>query len=266
MTAERILRERVVREIANYNLQDIDVFAYSVTDSTNARAVDCARHTSPERVTVFVADSQSAGRGRRGRAFDSPSGSGLYFSVLIPVQDSLFDFTELTVRGAVATRRAILEVAGIDTEIKWVNDILLDGRKTAGILAEAVTDRDSGRVEHSVLGIGINTERREFPEELRDVAVSLESYTDRAVDRSKLLAVILRELFSPRDFPSVLEEYRRHSATLGKRVLVTELSGVSYGAEAIGICDTGALRVTLDSGEMRELISAEVSVKINDKQ
>ena len=265
MTEDVDFRQRVIDSNKSCDLRNIDVRAYSVTDSTNTRAREYALEHSPRRITVFVSDSQSAGRGRRGRSFDSPSGAGLYFSVLIPVRECALDFTELTVRGAVATRRAILEVSGIDTEIKWVNDILKDGKKTAGILAEAVTDSDSGRVEYAILGIGINIRERAFPEQLRDIAASLSEHTGQSVCRERLLSVILRELLLLPSFSSVIEEYRRHSATVGRTVEVYELSGERYTATALGICDTGALRVLLPSGEIRELSSAEVSVKINNK-
>ena len=262
MAEDRIFKDGVIEKLRRSSLHCIDVFAYSVTDSTNTRAAEYAREQSPDKITLFVADSQSAGRGRRGRSFDSPRGSGLYFSLLIPCDACEFNFTELTVRAAVAVRRAIFEISGIETGIKWVNDIILGGKKVSGILAEAVTSENSGAVEYAVLGIGINLKARQFPEEITPIATALETYAEGEIDRIGLLAEIIREILSFGDFSSVIEEYRRPCIAIGKTVLVAEFSGESYSALALDITDTGALRVLLDSGETRELVSAEVSVKI----
>ena len=229
-------------------------------DSTNSELKRLAFLGAPSG-TVLVADRQTAGRGRLGRAFYSPSDSGNYMSVLLrPVR--LSDAGLLTTFTAVAVARA-LSKNGIEVGIKWVNDLVAGGRKLCGILAE------SGVYEKqpfAIIGIGINLKKTAFPEELRGIAVSLEELSGTAPDRDTLVRAILEELEKanlqcPRDPAALMDEYRRRSVTVGNPVRVLPHNGEAYDAFAQAIADDGSLTVRTADGRTINVSSGEVSVK-----
>jgi len=235
------------------------IFRYEITDSTNTRAKEYAKEASSLVPAVFVADSQSAGRGRRGRTFDSEGGAGLYMSILFRPTKQTCDAAKITVRAAVATVRALKKICGISASIKWVNDIYFDGKKLAGILTEGEITSD-GTFSYAVCGIGLNLLSRTFPDEIKDRAIALEDITGTRVDRDLLMDEIIREFFAECDYREIIEEYRAESTVIGKRVLMKRLSGEEFFATVLELTDGGALLVLRDDGEREELISAEVSV------
>lgn len=238
------------------------IFRYEMTDSTNTRAREYAKSENPQLPAVFIADGQSAGRGRRGRSFDSECGSGLYISFLFKPHGAARDAVRITLRAAVALSRALSRVCGLNTEIKWVNDILVGGKKLAGILTEGEID-SNGRLEYAVCGIGVNLNSRAFPPELTDIATTVEDSTGAKPDREALVEALISEFFSDTDDSEIMEEYRRLSAVIGKSVEVHKLTGEVFSATAIAITDGGELVVEDGYGRRESLISAEVSLKLN---
>ncbi len=234
---------------------ELSLLWYDTLDSTNNEAK--RRAASLSLPAVLIADTQTAGRGRMGRSFFSPRKTGLYFSYLTD-RSAPAETVGLTAAAAVAAARAIARVTGIETEIKWVNDLLLDGKKVAGILAERFSAE--GRL-FTVVGIGINlhTAASDFPEELRQKAGSLGKVT---VDREALVLALSEELHAlvtalpDRTF---MEEYRARSAVLGRRVCYT-VNGSSYEAVATAIDDEGALIVRREDGGETRLASGEISL------
>ena len=220
------------------------------TGSTNA---DLRAIPDVPEGTVLIAGAQSAGRGRNSRAFASPEG-GLYMSVMLHPQ-SVAEALGITPLAAVAVARAIEEQFGLNPGIKWVNDILIDGKKVCGILAEAV----QGERLNVVLGIGVNVTQPEggFSEGLRDIAGALfENPPEHA--REKLAAAILNGLFA-RNFDTH-SEYVRRSAVLGRTVMVN-CAGDIYQARAVAIDER--FRLVVERGEERiHLNSGEVSIKL----
>ena len=220
------------------------------TGSTNADLL--AIPSAPEG-TVLIAGAQSAGRGRNSRAFASPEG-GLYMSVMLRPQ-SVAEALGITPLAAVAVARAIEEQFGLISGIKWVNDILIDGKKVCGILAETV----QGERLNVVLGIGVNVTQPEggFPEGLRDIAGALfENPPEHA--REKLAAAILNGLFE-HNFDTHYE-YVRRSVVLGRTVLVNR-AGDIYQARATAIDEQ--YRLVVERGEERTYLdSGEVSIKL----
>lgn len=224
----------------------LDVRYTEVTGSTNA---DLLEDGSAASGSVLIAGRQSAGRGRMRRAFASPEG-GLYMSVLFR-DISAADALQFTPRAAVAVSLAIERSSGRRAYIKWVNDVLLDGLKVCGILAEAVTRRGLDMV----LGIGVNVAEPDggFPEALRGVAGAVfEDPIEFA--REKLAAGILNALFD--ESLDVYTEYVRRSAVLGRDIAVRR-TGAAYEARALEIdrdyrliIERGGQRETLDSGEV----------------
>ena len=238
-------RDRIVSQLNN---------SYTVTvveeiPSTNTALKEMA---SPPVGTTLIAARQTGGRGRLGRQFHSPEG-GLYLSVLIPPTDTV------TCRAAVAAARAIESLCGAKIDLKWVNDLYLNGRKVAGILAEGVLTPD-GTLSAVVLGIGINVGATDFPEELRSIATSLgnEGYS---LTREDVAAAFLNELSLALSDPTAMDEYRRRNLVLGREVTVLR-GGDTYTATAETITDEGHLTVRDVNGNTHTLSSGEVSVRL----
>ena len=145
-------------------------------------------------------------------------------------------------------------------DIKWVNDIFIGGKKLAGILTEAKFGAEYGLAEYVAVGIGINLKSRKFPGELDKIATTLEDECGVLVSSECLTVALIEEFFANSSADALLEEYKRRSIALGRRVLVTEHSGASYCADVIGITDTAGLLVS-HGGITSELSSGEISIK-----
>lgn len=226
-------------------------------DSTNEQAKRMA--VSGERRTVLIAAAeQTAGRGRMGRSFYSPGATGVYFSILKTVDRPLQSAVSLTGAAAVAVMRAIRAQTGQQCQIKWVNDLYLNGKKVCGILAEALTGLEAGK-QQVILGIGVNLRTEIFPDELTDKAGAV---CGRETARVDLIAAIWRELlpflqnFEDRTW---LSDYRVHSMVIGREIEWREGEAVHRGS-AIDINGDGEL-VTRDSdGRTHVLRTGEISV------
>ena len=244
-------------------LAQLDLRVFDEIDSTNLEAKRLAM-TGLSRCAV-IADRQTAGRGRLGRSFYSPPGCGIYTSLLLrPRPDQLADVTLLTTAAGVAVCRALQKAAGVQAEIKWVNDLYLNGKKICGILTEGVTDFESGMIESIVIGYGVNfRDDAHLPEELRPIVGSVFGAEPPTVTRSALAAAMLVELLplaedlSSRSF---LPEYRRRSMLLGREIVFSRAGG-RFAAVAEGIDDNGGLVVRLPDGSRETLRSGEVSVR-----
>lgn len=231
------------------------------TDSTNTRAKILA-HGGAAHGTVVVADRQTEGRGRRGRSFYSPAGSGVYFSVILRPKFDYEQCQKAIPMTAVAVSRAVEKVCGLKTDIKWVNDLYYRGKKVAGIAVESVGEPGKGKPDVLIVGIGINVTTRNFPEELRDKAGAL----GVRIDRNLLVAACVDEFFELYDGlidAEFMDEYRAKCFVLGKKVRV--LCAESYLAKAVRIDDFGALIVEKGSGERVKLLIEEVSVVVESE-
>lgn len=246
------LTENAIRQHLNTTLND--VIAYTVTDSTNSRAREfLADGKQPP--FLLVSEQQTAGRGRRGNSFFSPE-SGLYYTLVIKPDDTRLAIEKTTLAAAVSACEAIEETAGIACDIKWVNDLYLDGHKVAGILCEAPRSPQN-EVMGIIIGIGINISVREFPEELRDKAGSLNRPD---LDRNQLAAVLSDRLMhwtANLSDPKLIMEYRRRSFLIGKNVSFL-LNGREIHGRAAGINEEGNL--IIESDQTYVLSSGEVSL------
>ena len=232
----------------------MELHFYDTLPSTNRTAAEAARAGAEELYTV-VAKHQTQGRGRLSRHFHSPVG-GTYFSTVLRPTMPMTHYARITPMAAVAVHRALYTLTGVKTEIKWVNDILLDGRKLCGILAESGTD-DNGR-PFVVLGIGINTADVEFPPELKEIATCLP-----VADIPALIGAILAELA---EYESIiaqgtwLDYYREYCTQLGEEILVIEGDKTRCGI-ALDVLEDGALRVYLGEDGVQDLRGGEISVR-----
>ena len=238
----------------------VPVKTFMEIDSTNAEAKRMIA-AGAEHGTVIAADSQTAGRGRFGKSFYSPKGTGLYLSVILkPDSTHISDAQMITVAAAVVTARAIESLTGRHVDIKWVNDLFLEGKKVCGILTEAVSDFESGRVDSIVVGIGINCSTAAFPTEIQGVAGSLGA--DK-LSRNRLAAMVadgLIDSFGNLSDPAIIDDYRSRSIITGKEIVYME-AGRERAAVVESINDRGNLVVRDSAGEVSVISSGEVSIK-----
>jgi len=242
-----------------------DIRVFKETASTNDTIDKLARDGAPEGAVVF-AESQSRGRGRMGRTWVSPAGKGLWFSVLLRPDLRPAEATRLTVAAAIAIRRAIRTTAGLEVDIKWPNDLLIQGRKVAGILTEMAAETD--RIRHLILGAGIdvNQTASDWPADLSDVAGSLRVAAGRPVDRSALATEVLLEL--DRDyrrvcdgqFQEVAEEWESACTTLGRRVAIRTGSRRIEG-RAESLDPDGRLLLRTDHGRLECVTGGDVTLE-----
>ncbi|MBQ9162190.1 MAG: biotin--[Clostridia bacterium] len=238
-------------------------------DSTNTEARRLIADGKISTPILITADMQTAGRGRMGRSFYSPDGTGLYMSLVFPASDLVRISGLITPAAAVAAHQAIFDLTGITTQIKWVNDLYLDGKKICGILCESVQTRG---VCYIIVGIGINLTTQSFPDGLRAPAGSLfdKEQTPRSDLASTLAFDIARRLTDDicSDFARATEYlaiYRKHSFLDGKRVNCT-VGERTFDGTALGIGDDFSLSVLTDSGEAVNISSGEASVKLTERQ
>ena len=239
---------------------------YPLTDSTNERAkVYATEHPSDTDAHVFIAEEQSAGRGRRGRSFVSKRGSGIFITVLIHPKEKGADATRVTAKAAVALALAVERVCGVRTDIKWVNDIFLGGKKLAGILVEGSMATD-GNLPYIIVGMGTNVYKNAISEEISHIATSIESEAGKRIDRNVLAAEIIHELLRVTEELSEEEaffEYRSRSFVIGQEVTVMKLSG-NYPARVLDLNPDYSLLIEKENGETESLFTGEVSLKINN--
>lgn len=259
MFTEAELKSVISTRVAGRNLVFLDT-----VDSTNTRAKQLAEAGAPDG-TLIVAETQSAAKGRRGRAWMAPPGTGVWFSLMLRPQIEPEHASMLTIVAAMAVEKGIRDTTGLSGRIKWPNDVVVDRKKVCGILTEMSADMDC--VNHVVVGIGINANIREFPEELRDKATSLLLVSGQAVKRSALLNAVLLawEEYYGRYLPSedlslLAEEYNEKLAGLGGLVKVLAPKG-EYTGISRGINHKGELLVEREDGTVTEVMSGEVSVR-----
>lgn len=256
------LSDEGIRKGLRDELKDIDIIVYDEIDSTNTEAKRRLYSSEVKDFTVIVSDMQKGGRGRTGKSFTSPKGSGVYFSIILHPKDSYdFSYFDLTtVKAAVAVAEGIKEATAKQAEIKWVNDLFLNGKKICGILSELDADFESRSVKSVIVGIGINVNepRDDSFKDLKDIA----GYIGTDVIRNEILSSILNAFYENNFVKSdkeIIDYYKKHSLVIGKE-LSFDLNGKKYSAKGIDINDKGNLIV--DTGKEKiTLSSGEVSIK-----
>lgn len=238
---------------------------FKTIDSTNTRAKQIAAQGAPHG-TVLIADSQTGGRGRMGRSFHSPAGSGIYLSVILRPQCHASQLMHLTCATAVAMCEAVASVCGVRPGIKWTNDLVFGNRKLGGILTEVSLDAQ-GNAAYAVVGIGINCtqETSDFPEDIRNIATSLKLSTQMSIDRSQVIASMLLHMESISNNllgqkAQIMAQYRRDCITVGQDISVIAGETIRHGT-ALSVDEEGALIVRFSDGQIEAVNSGEVSVR-----
>ena len=210
---------------------------------------------------VVIAKKQTLGRGRLNRKFYSPENKGVYLSMLVKPRLETTKSVKITTFTAVAVANAIEKVSGLKTDIKWVNDIFINGKKVCGILAEASQDFKSGYLNYAVIGIGINLYGCDFPSEISNIATSIEKESGKKIDANLLVSEIINSLLAiytdiNKDY---LSDYKKKCFILNKEITV-DTGKENYLAKAIDILDNGALLIEKDNKTF-ELDFGDVSIR-----
>lgn len=214
--------------------------------------------------TVVVADEQTGGKGRLGRTWFSPIGSGIWMSLIVRPEIPPQQAPQLTLLTAVAVVRGIKEATNIDCEIKWPNDILYEGKKLVGILTEMQAEPD--QVHSIIIGVGVNVNQAAFPNELDSLATSLRIITGKEIKRSIVIQKIFEHFeklyveYLNSGFLMIKKMWEVYTVTLGKRISARTVSKTIEGY-AKGINDEGVLLLEDDNGEINYIYSADIEIK-----
>jgi len=257
-----ILTPDMLRQALKGSLFGKRIHHFFKTDSTNRVALELGHAGEPEGAVV-LAEEQTAGRGRAGRLWHSDRAVGIYVTVLLrprlaPVQAPL-----LTMMAGLSARSAVQAVTGLTVDLKWPNDLLLNGRKTGGILTEM--HAEPGQIRFVIVGIGLNVNQEKFPGALADTATSLRVETGKSQSRMELLVRLLREFendynrFLREGMESVVARFEEVSTyAKGKRVRVTN-GTESYVGTTAGLGPEGLLQVERDDGKVMTVIAGDVT-------
>lgn len=241
-----------------------EIFYFPELKSTNIMAKEKALHRAEEidEGTLIIAERQSAGKGRLGREWFSPAG-GIWLSIILYPKLSPSYISRITLMTAVAVVKAIKIYTQIESQIKWPNDILINEKKVCGILTEMSAELDI--INWVVVGIGINVniDHRDFPEDIQENTISLKEFSGKEVFRVKLAQSFLREFekyyesLKRREFSSILKEWKLYSHTLGRKIRVDMGERIIAG-EAVDINEEGALILKKEDGQLVEIISGTI--------
>lgn len=234
------------------------------TGSTNADVRRMAEDGA-ENGLLVVADAQTSGKGRRGRQWESEKGTNLYFSMLLKPDIAPDKASMITLVAAYSVAKMIAKNTGLDAKIKWPNDIVVGKKKVCGILTEMNMERDY--IHHIVVGIGINVNEEEFPDEIRDMATSLKKEVGRIVSRANLLCDILLQFekdysafLAAEDLKPFIDDYNKMLVNKGSLVKVLDPKG-EFSGIAGGINEEGMLIVFMENGQIEKVYAGEVSVR-----
>jgi len=241
------------------------IYYFEEIDSTNSYCKILGEQKVPEGALV-VAEHQRSGRGRLGRSWISPAKKGLWFSLLLRPQVSSQEASQLTILAAVAVARVLHRKYQLPVGIKWPNDLLLDGKKFAGILLEMKTEAE--QVDYLILGIGVNVNItcEEFPQELAGEATSLQVEKGSSLARVELLTAILKEIeelyldYLANGFNKIMELWKKYNVTLGQTVSITNWQQTWQG-QAYDLDANGGLIILLPDGTMKTFYSGDVTLK-----
>ncbi len=256
---------QLIREYLPEKYRNIEIFTYDSTASTNLCAIEYAKRDCRKTPAIFIANEQTAGRGRLGRSFISEKDSGIYMSILTYPSEYAADAVQITSYSAVIIREVIDELFPLSPTIKWVNDIYIGKKKVSGILTQGELDENGG-LRYSVMGVGINVFGKKLAPEIDEIATTIEREIDETppdYTREFIAAKIIKNFFDRLAFvgsPEIAAEYRKASNLIGKDITVKKV-GAEYPARVLGITDACELILSLSDGSREILATGEVSVR-----
>jgi len=239
---------------------------FEETVTSTQKIAQTLANEGAEEGTIVVAEQQTNGRGRMARQWYSPSGTGIWMSLIIRPNIAVQATPQLTLLTAVAIVQAIEEITPLKPDIKWPNDILINGKKLVGILTELQAEAD--RVHSIIIGTGINVNQSitDFPEELHHVATSIHLETDKQWDRAQLIQEILLKfenlysLYLAQGFRPIKLLWEGYAVSLQKPITARTINGTVEG-KAIGINDAGVLLIQTSDGSVKQIYSADIELQ-----
>jgi len=259
------MKETIIQNLRESCPWQDSLLWFDTIESTNTRARELAQQGAPHG-TVLIADHQTGGRGRRGRSFHSPAGSGVYMSVILRPHCKPREIMHLTCAAAVAMCDAVEQAAGFRPGIKWTNDLVYGRKKLGGILTELGLS-PKGTVDFAVIGIGINCRQKEedFPADIRGIAGSLNMVTGKENPPAILAAAMLEALHRMDSIlldekAALLDQYRKDCVTVGQEISVVRGDDIRHGT-ALSVDESGALVVRYADGTTEAVNSGEVSIR-----
>lgn len=240
------------------------LYAYEEVDSTNVVAKKKAREGATEG-TVVIADSQTGGKGRLGKVWHSPGGLGVWMSIIVRPEIPPQDVSGITLVAGLAICKTIGRMTGLPAYIKWPNDIVVNGKKVCGILTEMSAEMD--RVNYVIIGMGINVNTTDFPEELQEIGTSLKMESGKNYRRRDIVAQLLmffemyyKQYIQEKSLEGILEAYKPLCITLKNDVRIIDRDN-AYWATPLDIDGRGSLIVEKEDGTKETIVSGEVSVR-----
>ncbi len=241
-----------------------EIIYFTETDSTNTKAKEFASKGAPEG-TLVVAEKQTMGRGRKGRSWFSPESDNVYASIILRPKIPPSEAPVITLLSAVATAEALISLTDLKPRIKWPNDILINGKKIAGILTEISMEMDA--VDFIVVGIGlnINTKKEDFSREIKRLATSVFIETKKRFSRAKILGEYLKwyetyyDIFKEKGFKPVSSRWKELTDIIGKRITVDMISK-KYVGRVVDVDDEGVLILKDDKGKLHRIYSGDITV------
>lgn len=267
MKKNEALSEEIIRRELKNEYKDCEIAIYKCLESTNSQAKQFALDGEKDKLLV-LSEEQTAGRGRKGRSFYSPAGTGIYMSFLFrPTREQSKNVVLVTTAASVAVCRAIRKVTKQKPTIKWVNDIYLRDKKICGILTEAISGTKSNGIDAVIVGIGLNIKEPEdgFSEEIKEIAGTICKQGEN-ISRNALVSAIINELFfvyerlSEKEY---MDDYRKWSNVLGKCVTYTEGTEWKQGI-AVAIDEDGGLIIQRQDGSRQVLRTGEITVRVSE--
>ncbi len=258
--------EPIWQEIAKtLSLNERPVVLFESIDSTNTRAMALAKAGNTSG-TVIIAQTQNNGRGRIGKTWESPKGTGLYFSLIIRPQLAPEDLAKITLTTGLALRNGVAKISGISAQLKWPNDLLFKQKKLAGILTETVLSINDRPTVIIGIGLNVNTPAPAFPQELRAKATSMRIITDCHFDKGAVLAAILNEIereierLANNDFAGILSDWREQDATYGKWLTWLTPAGQKITGLSLGPDEEGRLHIRDKEGKKHRILSGNLEI------
>ncbi|MBA3016796.1 MAG: biotin--[acetyl-CoA-carboxylase] ligase [Proteobacteria bacterium] len=234
------------------------------TDSTNTRAKELAAQGAPEG-TLVIAEKQTEGRGRRGRSWFSPPGGGIYFSLILRPVISPGETPKITLMTAVVLAETLISLMKLKLRIKWPNDILVNGKKLAGILTEISTEMDAVNYIIVGLGLNVNTQFEKFPQDIKGNATSILIENGKQFPRVKLIQHYLKlyeiyyDMFKNNDFEPIMKRWRELADIIGKQIRV-DVIGKTHIGKVVDVDNDGVLILKDDQGRLQRIFSGDVTL------
>lgn len=260
------MKEQLIKHLPAIDPGAEHIHWLDTIDSTNTYAKALAQAGAPQG-TVVIADRQTGGRGRMGRSFSSPGGMGVYLSMILRPQCAAAELMHLTCAVAVAMCDAIEAVSGFRPGVKWINDLIANSRKLGGILTELSLVPGEATVDFAIVGIGINCCQRitDFPEELQNIAISLQTVTCKPVDRVELATAMIESLWKLSrtllvEKSAIMAKYKADCITLGQDIYLLQ-GEEKRPCRAMDLDPEGALIVAYPDGTSQTVNSGEVSIR-----